>query len=341
MTINPYTGQILWTPPTSAAGVTVAVSVQVQNLALPSKLESQLNQFQIEVNALSPTAVQIPGVVGTPASPNPTSSPSSPAAAYINDVFGALLERLPTAQELSQWTTALRTGTSLLSFVATISLTVERYQILTGDVYLTVLDREPTAQEMTNAVEMFESGGSSDGLTRQLLTSAEFIADHPGNRAYVDAVNQLLTARDGPAGLTASEVAWLGAGGSRTRLVGAIYYDDTATMHRAKQLALQYLGRPTSRTVQSQWAKALARGTLNSDSLTNRILASQTYANGSSSRAVPDVFAGSSAVHAQHNRRAHPVPRMDFLNTRRSERDDLESERQRPAKLLPIRAASK
>ena len=67
----------------------------------------------------------------------------------------ALLNRLPSPAELTQWTTFLNSGESRLSFVSAIGHSTERYQILTDDTYLTVLDREPTSQESASALEMF------------------------------------------------------------------------------------------------------------------------------------------------------------------------------------------
>ena len=302
MTINSYTGQILWTPPMSDAGMTIGVSVRIENSAHPSALESQVNQFEIQVNALSVIT------------------------AYVRDVFGALLNRLPSPAELTQWTTFLKSGESRLSFVSAIGHSTERYQILTDDTYLTVLDREPTSQESASALEMFESGGNSGLLTRQLLTTAEFIDEYPGNRAYVDAVNQLLTTTVASGSVTASEVAWLRVGGSRTRLVDSIYNSNAATMSLANQLAVRYLGQPNSPAVQAQLAKLLAAGSLNPDSLTIRLLASNTYFNGSASRVVPNVYAPTTLTSSQYNRLAHLQTQIDGVIPSRAQLDELESE---------------
>ena len=231
MTIDPYSGQILWTPPISYAGLTVTVSVRIQDSSSPSALGTQLNQFSIHVNTLSLIA------------------------AYIRDVFGALLDRLPSAVELAQWTNRLESGTSRLNFVSTIARSTERYEILTDQTYLTVLDREPTSQELASALQMFQSGGNSDRLTRQLLTSPEFVQEHEGDRAYVNAVNEILTFATSSPQLTAMEVAWLRMGGSRKRLVDFISTSRAATMAKARQLAMWYFGQPTSTALESLWAE--------------------------------------------------------------------------------------
>jgi len=302
MTIAPYTGQILWTPPSTDAGSTLNVTVQIRNSTNPSALETQLSQFQIRVNALSPVA------------------------AYIRDVYGALLSRLPSPAELSQWSSKLQSGTSLLSFVSSISHTDERYAILTKNTYLTVLSRQPTASEYASALAMFQSGGNSDRLTRQLLTSPEFIQDHNGNLAYVNAVNQILTFTTGSPQLTAWEVAWLRMGRSRTKLVDSISTSQAATRAKATQLSSWYFGQPSSSNILSQWATALAKGTLNSDSLTTLILASQTYANGSSSRDVANIQAPQTDTSQQYNRLAHLQFGLTGSDASRSQLDYLEAE---------------
>jgi SdrD B-like domain len=302
MTIDPYTGQILWTPTISDAGTTLSVSVQIENSTLPSALQSQVNQFDIQVIALTATE------------------------AYVRGVFGALLDNVPTPAELAQWTNVLNSGESMLKFVTAIANTPARYQILIDDTYLTILDREPTSQEDATALQMLQSGGNSGHLTQQLLTSASFMQKYPNNRAFVNAVNQSLTTTVASPRVTAQEVAWLRAGRSRKWLVQHIYFSHTATMTMANQLAVRYLGQPTSLAIQTQWAKWLADGTLNPDSLTIRILASNIYFNGSTTRVVPNVNAPNTSTSAQYNRLAHLEYQLDGVNPSRAQLDSLESE---------------
>ena len=213
MTIDPYTGEILWTAPDSYSGQTVPVDVRIRDASSPGSSASQTNQFQIQVASLSPMT------------------------AYIRDVFGALLDRLPTADELAQWLARLQSGTSSLSFVSAIAHSQERYSILIDQVYLNVLSTEPTPAQSSAAMAMLKSGGNSDILTRQLLVSPTFIGLHPTDTDYVNAVNEVLLFRQNTRAMTRREVTWLRKGMSRARLVALIFRSHTATMARARQLS--------------------------------------------------------------------------------------------------------
>jgi hypothetical protein len=71
------------------------------------------------------------------------------------------------------------------------------------------------------------------------------------------------------------------------------------------QLYSWYFGRLPSSEAAAQWARQLANGTLNSDSLTIVFLASETYANGSLNRAVPDIESPQTLTSQQFNRINH------------------------------------
>src|SRR5204862_29671 len=114
MTIDAYTGQIQWTPSLLDAGSTVTVSVQVLNSAIRSPLQTQTNVFQIHVNV------------------------DSPYTAYIRDVFGVLLSRLPTAAELRYWSARLSSGWSRFSFVNGMAHSDERFTNLANTTFLSV-----------------------------------------------------------------------------------------------------------------------------------------------------------------------------------------------------------
>jgi hypothetical protein len=302
MTIDPYTGMILWTPPSSEAGAVVDVSVRVEYGSNLSALDSQSNEFQIQVNRLSQTAL------------------------YIEDVFGALLDRLPSAAELSEWEKKIQSGVSLVSFVSTIAHSTERYDIVIDDTYLTVLGREPSQQESTSALAIFQSGGNSDQLTRDLLASPEYVEKYQSNVAYVQAVNQFFTTVKGSRKTIAWEVAWLRMGRSRAKLIKKISTSHAATMARANQLAMRYLGHPVSRALQSKWAESLATGKLNTDTLTIQILASQSYFSGASQRPVPNITAAGTTNDQQYSRLAHLAAVVQGLNPNRALLDYLESE---------------
>jgi hypothetical protein len=301
ITIDPFTGEILWAAPDSYAGSSVNVSVRILNLTSPGALETQWNDFQIQVSELSPLA------------------------AYIRDVFGALLSRLPTAEELSDWITKLRSGTPLLSFVSTIAHSDERYGILIDEVYLNVLSTEPTSSEYSKAITMLQSGSNSDILAKQLLVSPTFIDLHPSDTNYVDAVNEVLIFKQNTRAMTRREVSWLRRGESRARLVNWISRSHSATMAKARQLSEEYLDGPSNKKVLSEWASALSRGTLNTDSLTSRILASQTYANGWSWRDIPNIQPSAAPISPQYNRLDHMAFGIVGSDASRSELDDIES----------------
>ncbi len=300
MTIDPDTGEILWTPSMDYANSTVTIMVKIQNSADRSANETQINAFAIHINAISP------------------------AAAFVRDVYGDLLLRQPTSQEVSYWTSKLQSGTSKLAFANGVAQSDERYAILADNVYLTVLSRSPTASELAGAMTLFQSGGNSDQLTVDLLTSPAFLQMHPGNLDYVNAVNQILTFKDASRAITRMEVAWLKAGGSRARLVNRILHSAASTRARAAQLSALYFGGPSASKTMSQWSTALSRGTLNTDTLTALILASDPFVDGVGSRLVPNTQTSRATGAEQYNRLDH----LQFMTTgsdaTRSQLDSME-----------------
>jgi len=301
MTINPYTGQVFWTPPLSTANKTFNIEVHVQNTEKRNRLLTQINQFQIHVNAMSL------------------------ATAYVCNIYGALLNRRPTLEEMAQWTTNLQSGTTRQAFVTAISHTDERFMVLTKITYLNVLSRQPTNLEYQSALSMFRSGGNSDQLTKLLLVGLEFSKLHPSNADYVNAVNQILVFKLTSSRIVAWEQRWLAMGGSKASLVNWIFKSQSASIARTTQLSSWYFDSTNSRKI-SQWATALSKGRLNSDSIQTNMLSSSTYANSTSQNQVPNVQAPNHYSSSQYDRLNHLVYIMTGTNASRSQLDQLQSQ---------------
>jgi hypothetical protein len=302
MTIDSYTGVIHWVPLLSVAGSTIDLTVQIRNSESSSPLQSQLNQFQIHVNSIAP------------------------AVAYVRNIYGALLNRLPTMEEESQWTSSLQSNTTRLSFVSAIANTDERFAILTKNTYLDVLSRIPSPAEYSSALQLFRSGGNSGQLTKSLLISQEFISLHHSNTNYVAAVNQILLFKQPTSQVAAWEVRWLRMGGSKSSLVSWIMKSQSATTAKATQLSAWYSGQGqaySSKTI-SQWATALRNGSLNPDTLAIRILGSAGYANGTAQQPVPNIKIPDNQNPAQYKRLAHLQFSVTGKDASRVQLDQLE-----------------
>ena len=301
MTINADTGLILWTPPFSIKSSTIDVIVKATCADMSNMLMSQTNLYQLRIN------------------------PISPAAAYVRNIFGTMLERQPSEAELTSWTSGLQSGVSRVWFVDSIGQTDEYYNLLTKKTYLHTLSRQPTAGESQNAIAMFRAGGNSDQLTKQILASQEFTSLYPSTAAYVAAVNQRLVFKQPSATLVAWESRWLTMGGSRASLVHWIFNSQAAAAARVNQIAGFYFNQPQNAKILSRWATALVKGRLNSDTLALRILSSANYANSTSKQPTPNVTTSNARVWTQYNRLAHLKFSLSGADATRSELDQLES----------------
>ena len=302
MTIDSYTGVIHWVPLISDAESTIDVTVQIQNPENPSLLQTQLNQFQIHVNSISP------------------------AMAYICNIYGTLLNRLPTAEEGSQWSSNLQSNTSRLSFVSAIANSDERYAILTKNTYLNVLSRTPSSSEYSSALQLFRTGGNSDQLTKSLLIGQEFVSQHRSNSDYVAAANRILLFKQPARQVAAWEVRWLRMGGSKSSLVSWIMKSQYATTAKSTQLSAWYSvqGQSYSCKTISQWSTALGKGSLNSDTLTIRILGSAGYANYTAQKSELNIQIPDNQNAAQYKRLAHLQFSVTGTDATRMQLDQLE-----------------
>jgi hypothetical protein len=226
---------------------------------------------------------------------------------------------------MAQWTTNLQSGTTRQAFVTAISHTDERFMVLTKITYLNVLSRQPTNLEYQSALSMFRSGGNSDQLTKLLLVGLEFSKLHPSNADYVNAVNQILVFKLPSSRILAWEQRWLALGGSKASLVNWIFKSQSASIARTTQLSSWYFDSTNSRKI-SQWATALSKGRLNSDSIQTNMLSSSTYANSTSQNQVPNVQAPNHYSSSQYDRLNHLVYIMTGTNASRSQLDQLQSE---------------
>jgi len=278
------------------------VTVQIRNSENSSPLQSQLNQFQIHVNSIAP------------------------AVAYVRNIYGALLNRLPTIEEESQWTSNLQSNTTRLSFVSAIATSDERFAILTKNTYLDVLSRIPNPSEYSSALQLFRSGGNSGQLTKSLLIGQEFVSHHHSNTDYVADVNRILLFNQPARKVAAWEVRWLRMGGSKSTLVSWIMKSQSATTAKATQLSAWYSvqGQSSSIKTISQWATALRNASLNPDTLAIRILGSAGYANGAAQQPLPNIQIPDNQNAAQYKRLAHLQFSVTGKDASRMQLDQLE-----------------
>jgi hypothetical protein len=301
MTIDPYRGTIQWTPTPAYAGTTVVVRVRVLNSLDRSPLQTQENVVRIRVG------------------------PVSAYAAYIGSVFEVLLGRSPSRAELAFWSGRLQSGTRPADFVATLAHTDEHYTRLAEAVYEDVLSRRPTPEELAAAVVLFRWGGNSDQLTARLLASRAFVQAHPGNVAYVKAVDQFLLHRPVAAARLRVQVAWLRRTGSPERLVRRVARSRAATLARVKSLTGTYLGITPGTREFRRWARTALRHHLSSDALLGRILASPAYVALSRTKPAPVFPWSDTASNPEYNRLNHLAFAMTGHDASRDELDAIQA----------------
>lgn len=301
MTIDPYKGIIEWIPSMAYAGKTVTVSVRVINSLDRSPLEAQSDTLQIRISA------------------------PSPYSAYIRDVYGALLGRLPSPGELNNWSSRLQAGTTPSSFVTSLSHTDEHYTVLADSTYLNVLGRRPNPAELASALALYRSDGNSDQLTQKLLSSPAFSRVHRTNLAFVQFVDQIVTGGTLSHSQVKRQLAWLRLGMSRGRLVKRVSASESAVFGRVRPLVGRYLGITPGEPAYTNWVELTSEKRLNSDALLVRILASHTYLNGSQDRAIPGLPPRDAGSSPQYNRLNHLAFAMDGVDANRPQLDSMEA----------------
>ena len=242
MSIDPYTGQLSWNPPANYAGKTVQVTVRVRDSVDRAPLKVQEESFKISVNS------------------------RSPAQSYVGDIYGALVNRLPTAEESAKWTEAPSLGHNPTEFRhGRRTQHGEALHPCHGDLPRrpwTAADGNGIVQCRSEIADRRELGSAHSCTARE----RRFIRVHSTLADYVNAVNRILTFGLSSASSTKLEISWLGHGVPRTKLVNWISQSQASTTARVNQLFTWYFGAPPTSNVTSYWSKKLATGAVNTDS---------------------------------------------------------------------------
>ncbi len=117
------------------------------------------------------------------------------AASYVNGLYLQVLHRSPTAAEVTAGVQLDQTS-SATQLVASIWLSPEHRGLQVDSYYQSFLDRTETPAERQHWVNRFTNGGLSEvQVQTALLTSPEYLADHPGPTKFVQSLYQNLLGR--------------------------------------------------------------------------------------------------------------------------------------------------
>jgi protocatechuate 3,4-dioxygenase beta subunit len=310
MTLNPSNGEISWVAPASLEGQTINVPVRVTNLNSASALEFETETVQISVN-------------------NQSSRQS-----LIRAVYGALLFRVPTANELQYWTNLLLShkseapdsvgsAISIPQFVSAVLHSSEASSLQANSLYLAILGRSASPNEQAAVAAYFSQGGNSDALTLHLLTCPEFQAKHVDNSSFVTAVNASLISTGVSSQTVNQEVSALVAGQSRASLVQSIQMSRPAASLKVTQLSSLYLGTTLSPSMSAPLVAGLIKGTLTSDQVAAKILSSTLFQNVAESSGIQVLVNRENGLSPLYDRLNHLVVSLTGQNATRAQLDEL------------------
>ena len=302
MRIDSRTGQIYWVPPASMAGKTVPVSVEIVNGTNHSGLLQKTRNFFIHVE------------------------PQSQQVSFINAVYGTVLHRLPTKDELATWVSQPASIATMRHLVSNILASQERVEFEVKNSYLTVLNRLPNPAELASALSALNHGGNTDQLMLSLLTGPEFVAKYQSNAGYVAAVNKILIPDGISKGTMQKETVLLSLGRSRTKVVQSIMISKPASQQKVKELSNLYLGQPMTGSQAASWVNALVKGTLNSDQLTAKLLLSSSFQMNSRKNPVPNLSSVHPGISHAYNQLSHVYYTMTGTEASRQQLDALQAQ---------------
>lgn len=125
-------------------------------------------------------------------------------------IFNEALKRAPTAGELAQWSSYIRTNHADAAFIAALLSSNEAYAMLVGDhlakdqawlnlAYNTILDRNPDAPGGAHFTAMLGAGGSTQATRLAVALHLEYSAENAGG--WVGAVYGAAFGRGPDAGI--------------------------------------------------------------------------------------------------------------------------------------------
>jgi hypothetical protein len=204
-----------------------------------------------------------------------TPDPSLSAdAQFVNNLYHNILTRAPATAEVNLWTDQLLGGVSRQAVATAIWNSMEHREEEVNALYLTFFHR-PADAGAVYWVDCFMAGANEDDVAAALMTSPEYLANHPDIGSFVTGLYVDVFGRaPDQAGMTFWE-GMLQSGMNRetaARLVLTSQETDMGLLSLAYQ---NYLGRPADPTSR-YWLSVFGAGATPEDVLT-AILASQEY----------------------------------------------------------------
>lgn len=196
--------------------------------------------------------------------------------AYVYNVFRALLDHDPTADEVSYHVNTLNNGYSRIAYATSIYNREEQLSFQVDQIYRTFLKRPAD-----DAGKAFWSGQLRRGLSPEwiislLVTADEYQSAHSSNAAYIRGLYNDLLCREP----TSADIAfWTRYLGSHSRFDLAFNFATTPEAYRraVKDVFVHYLHREASATDINHWVNLLVNRQVSLSRLAILLMASSEF----------------------------------------------------------------
>jgi hypothetical protein len=211
-------------------------------------------------------------------------------AAFVNQLYHDILGRVPTVQDVNQWTTLLQAGVSRQQVATAFWESPEHRGLQVDAFYQQFLHRAPDAAGRSGWVNAFLSGADEISVAVGFLTSAEYTSSHASNASFVNGVYQDVLGR---APSAAEALAWqqaLQSGVTRATVASDILTSVEGFSRIVTQDYQSFLHRAPSPAERQTWVSALQGGQASEESLAVTILASDEFFTNPTVSFVTDLF---------------------------------------------------
>lgn len=253
----------------------------IVRVTVPESQPVLIMQDQVEpVQVVEGTTVQVPDIVAVPLSPNEP-------LAFVNGIYGNLLQRTADPAGQNYWTWRLQTGATYERIAREVWDSAEHRRMQVEEYYATYLGRLPNSGELIYWVGAFLRGATELQVEHAFLTSPEYMANHARDEIFLQGLYQDVLGRDADLGGLAYWLSLLQAGVSRAQVALLIQTSPEAYRRVVGQLYRAYLGREVDATGEQYWTSRLLSGQTDVRSTVALLLDSLEYRNKQRERVWP------------------------------------------------------
>jgi uncharacterized repeat protein (TIGR01451 family) len=198
-------------------------------------------------------------------------------AIFVNHLYQDLLGRAPDLPGLDNWFGLLLAGVPRVVVAQDIWQSPEHYGLEVDRFYQEFLHRSADPVGRQNAVNALLAGAGETAVVEGLVTSAEYLAEHPDNTSFVTSLYYTVLGRTPSAGEVVGWQQLLQNGVSRAAVALGFLTSPEAYLRLVDEYYESYLGRPPDPVGEENWLAVLEGRVLTPAAVGQAILASDEY----------------------------------------------------------------